>query len=290
MNEKQLQCFITLAQQLNYTKTAEILFMSQPALSYQINQLEKELGVQLVVRTTKSVQLSESGKQMLPPLKKALAYLQQAHHIADDCRIHDKKVIRIAHFTTSANRYLIKIIDLLHAKYPSIQFQIVYFDYYEIANALLQNKADIAFINKDLCEHYHLRSVRYLENPLYVYMNKANPLASYHALTPQDLIGHTIFIKSLDINQMFAKQIRYIGEHPQDYLLKECKSREEREFLVQLNQGVMFVGFPIQNIPNDMVLIPMTGPQTGISLAWSQSSTFLDSLVDTITKIKPNSE
>lgn len=69
MNKHQLECFLTLAESLNFARTAELLNISQPAVSRQINSLEKDLGVKLFQRTTRNVSLTSYGEAFLPHAK-----------------------------------------------------------------------------------------------------------------------------------------------------------------------------------------------------------------------------
>ena len=61
MNTTQLECFVEVANYLNFSKAAQQLRLSQPAVSHQINTLEDELGVKLFHRTSKSVRLTQEG-------------------------------------------------------------------------------------------------------------------------------------------------------------------------------------------------------------------------------------
>lgn len=66
MNTFQLTCFLSVAKTLNFSRTAQELSITQPAVSHQINTLEKELNVKLFHRTSKSVSLTQEGLQFLP--------------------------------------------------------------------------------------------------------------------------------------------------------------------------------------------------------------------------------
>lgn len=65
MNTTQLECFLAVAQNLNFSKAAESVALTQPAVSHQIRSLEEELGVQLFTRTSKSVALTRAGMQFI---------------------------------------------------------------------------------------------------------------------------------------------------------------------------------------------------------------------------------
>lgn len=73
MNTMQLSCFVEVAAQLSFSKAAEALHVSQPTVSHQIKALEDELGCALLVRSTRSVRLTDDG----------LAFLEYANDILD---------------------------------------------------------------------------------------------------------------------------------------------------------------------------------------------------------------
>lgn len=68
---RQIKYFLVLAQELNFSRAAERLFITQPPLTRQIQQLEEHLGVQLFVRNNKSVALTVAGKSFLEEAQKS---------------------------------------------------------------------------------------------------------------------------------------------------------------------------------------------------------------------------
>ena len=77
MNQKQLEIFTTLANNLNFTKTAEQLYLSQTTVTLQIRSLEEELHTKLFERTSRSVKLTYAGTVFLEGAKEILAKMQQ---------------------------------------------------------------------------------------------------------------------------------------------------------------------------------------------------------------------
>ena len=65
MNTFQISCFLAVAEHLNFARAAEQLHVTQPAVTQQIHSLEKELGVSLFARTTRSVRLTQEGRLFL---------------------------------------------------------------------------------------------------------------------------------------------------------------------------------------------------------------------------------
>ena len=82
MDLKQLQYFLAVAKHLNFSRAAEALYISQPTLSYQIAELEKELGTTLFVRDRRKVFLTPAGGALLPLANKTLDCAQEIRNLA----------------------------------------------------------------------------------------------------------------------------------------------------------------------------------------------------------------
>lgn len=75
MDENQIQTFVTVAKEKNFTQAANILFISQPTVSKRIRTLEDELDCELFIRTEKTIELSTHGEKFLPYAVQALEKL-----------------------------------------------------------------------------------------------------------------------------------------------------------------------------------------------------------------------
>ena len=88
MNIKQLKYFLVVAEERQITSAAKKLYIAQPPLSYQLKQLEKEVGVQLFVRTAHGIELTEEGKVFQKYAEKIVALSisakSQIHQIKED--------------------------------------------------------------------------------------------------------------------------------------------------------------------------------------------------------------
>lgn len=84
MNIKQLEYFVDLSQTLNFTKTAQNFYISQTAITKQIQCLEDDLGIPLFHRTKKCVSLTSEGRSYLPYAKKILEDIALSYQIIEE--------------------------------------------------------------------------------------------------------------------------------------------------------------------------------------------------------------
>ena len=82
MDTKSLRCFLAVAENLNFSRAAESIYLSQPALSLRIHALEEELGVKLFLRTRQQVYLTAAGSALLPEVQEILARLDALPELA----------------------------------------------------------------------------------------------------------------------------------------------------------------------------------------------------------------
>ncbi len=96
MNTYQLECFLVLAKTLNYAKTAELMYTSQPAITRQIQSLEKELHTQLFNRSKHHVELSEDGKSFITDAKNIVSISNHAIEKFDQKKAKEIQTLSIA--------------------------------------------------------------------------------------------------------------------------------------------------------------------------------------------------
>lgn len=98
MKLSQMEYFLAVAEELNFTAAANALFISQPALSRQIAALEQELGVRLFERTSRKVVLTAAGRQLRDDLQDIMVQLERARQRAAEIGNRERLNLRIACF------------------------------------------------------------------------------------------------------------------------------------------------------------------------------------------------
>ena len=124
MEFKQLEIFVSVAKNLSFSKAAEEKFISQPSVSAQIISLEKELGLQLLIRNTKGVTLTKPGQELLLHAHRILALRDQAVSSVKGEDKNSSGMIDIISSTIPAQHLLPEIIASFREQWPEIAFRI----------------------------------------------------------------------------------------------------------------------------------------------------------------------
>ena len=148
VNLELYKVFYTVAKCGSLTKAAEELYISQPAVSQAIKQLETQLGGQLFNRTHKGMELSETGgKQIFSTVEKALKLFEEAEAKYAELKDTATGVVRICASDTVSTHILLPIIKEYHEKYPDVNLILQNGTSSEIIDLLKNNKGDLGFVN-----------------------------------------------------------------------------------------------------------------------------------------------
>ena len=140
--------FYTVAKCGSLTKAAEELYISQPAVSRSIKQLELQLGVSLFTRTHRGMQLSaQGGKIIFEEVEKALNLLSAAQNRIAEMQTSATGTIRIGASDTIFEYFLADKIVEFHEKFPAVKFDLLADFTPSTIEKLKADKCDVAFVN-----------------------------------------------------------------------------------------------------------------------------------------------
>ncbi len=176
---KRLLSFVALVKHKNFTKAAEELFISQPTLSAHIQQLEEDLNQQLIIRTTRNIQVTPQGYELFECAQKMILLqedlLKRWHGTT-------QKVIRIGSSTIPAGYILPNVLTKFSKIYPNVIFKVHQSDSTKILQGLKQGEYDIVFSGMP-CREELVRSMPFYQDemlvitpntPYYAHMLKSN--------------------------------------------------------------------------------------------------------------------
>lgn len=138
-----LRYFLAVAEELNFTRAATKLHIAQPSLSAQIRQLEAQLGVVLLRRSTRAVALTEAGQALVDRGPAALAGMEQAWESARQAGRGDAGTLRLAYTLSAGHDTAPQLIQALHEANPHITVTTEVLPTPKVLAAVRDRRADV---------------------------------------------------------------------------------------------------------------------------------------------------
>lgn len=195
----QLECFCALADSLNFTQTANAMFITQPALSRAISSLEQELQLTLLQRTTHSVTLTPAGKIFSRECQKLLKDLQRVSERARSAQTGQVGSVRIGFQQDNFETYIADFVNLFRHSHSDIALELLPFSVNELNNALQEKTAD-AVISGGPPANESIRSLMIANLPECVALPLDHPLADREVLDMRELKNEKFIAMSRSIS------------------------------------------------------------------------------------------
>lgn len=149
MELKQLHYFLKVAEFLNFSRAAEALYISQPALSYQIAELERELGTELFTRDRRKVYLTPAGMALVEPAKSILEQAGSLPELVRQDSGHEAGLLRIGFDSTEDHFETIGVTEAI-ARFsldnPGVELSMLRAPFPECADQVIYGDLDVAFL------------------------------------------------------------------------------------------------------------------------------------------------
>ena len=200
-----LSCFIAVAEELHFGRAAERLHMTQPPLSRQIQQLETELGVQLIDRTTRSVTLTPAGVAFLPDARRIVALAESAALTVRRVPAGDLGTVVVGFTAASAHAVLPRLLEQTRSILPDVKLELREMVSSVQVEALMSGEIDLGMARPPL-KRPGIVSRPLLHEQLVAALPAGHPLADQvRELTLNDLDGQDFVMYS-------PVQARYFNE------------------------------------------------------------------------------
>lgn len=170
----------------NLTKAAGNLFISQPALSQQLKDIEAKLGTDLFIRTGKHMVLTRIGEKLLIRADKIVAEIETAEREVASAIHGEKGELKIGVRCLFCYKWLPEIVKLFQDKYPNVDLFIG--NSVDPEKDLMSNKYDITISTAPL-KHPHISFIPLFEDEFLCVMSDRNPYSQRKFLEPEDFQG-----------------------------------------------------------------------------------------------------
>ena len=242
MNLQQLEYLVALDQTGQFQLAAEKCFVTQPALSMQVQKLEEELGVRLFERGRRGVTVTPTGRKVLEQARQALRAIQQLREVVSLEKGQMVGELRLGVIPTLAPYLLPLILGELTQTYPDLRVRVEELQTEYIVERLRDHRLDIGLLVTPLDDSL-LREVPVLDEPFLAYIAPNHPLAARATLTPADLTTDRLWL--LQQGHCFRSQVLNIcgtrAETAAAAFTYESGSIETLKQLVRHNHGYTLV-------------------------------------------------
>lgn len=197
MELRQLRYFLAVAEELHFTRAAERLCIGQPPLSYNIQQLEEELGVSLFLRTKRSVQLTDAGRQLMKKAYELLQLADQTKRLAQQLSKGEVGELNIG-FTSSTplTELFSELIQKHRQAFPSVRLIFKEMSTAKQLAALEKGELDLGFLRPAFSNNLETSALEFIHlrtDPLMVALPKSHPLIDRQEIYLKELM-HEEFV------------------------------------------------------------------------------------------------
>lgn len=278
MELRHLRHFVAIAERLSFSKAAEALHLSQPALSRQIQSLEEELGCALFERLPNEIRLTPEGKYLR---ERGTALLCGVDDLVREMQaLGQVKVrrLRLVHFGTFLELFMVPFLHRLHQRHPGWQIDLLEREPAEALRALVRGEVDAASTGRaepQLLEGLETRLL-WVDSPLIV-VPTDHPLAKRRSIRMADLRGQRLLIwdesQYPGFGEAFAIACRTAGFEPE--IARRVDSVASVFTAVARERLVGYVGRLVGQLPAPgITLVPLAEGELGLDtlLAWRRES------------------
>ncbi|WP_413453250.1 LysR family transcriptional regulator [Erwinia persicina] len=272
---RHLRYFVAVAEELHFGRAAQRLNISQPPLSQQIQNLEKETGARLLARTNRSVQLTAAGQQFLQDVRHILQQVEQAADKASRLHRGDEGELRIG-FTSSAP-FITVVSDALFTfrqRFPAVHIQMQEINTRQQLAPLSEGRLDLGVMRNTLLPE-NLDHQLLLREPMYALVHRAHRLADRPGIALSELAQEPfVFFDPQVGTALYGEILALLGRYQiQPDIAQEVGEAMTIIGLVSTGLGVSILPASFRRVRlSDVVWIPLTeqDAQSEVWLVWSR--------------------
>jgi DNA-binding transcriptional LysR family regulator len=192
MDIKWIKSFVVLAQELHFGRAASRLNMVQPALTYQIRQLEESLGVRLLERSTRTVSLTGPGAVFLVEARQVLQHIDLAAQVAKDAAAGHAGELKVGFVDNAVWSVFTSVVREFMTRYPKVDIVLKQMNRTALMDELVDGRLDLAVLPGPV-KGTGLISRVLTQAPLDVALPRHHPLCARHSV-PIALLANEKFV------------------------------------------------------------------------------------------------
>ncbi len=233
---RQLQVFESAATHLNFSLAAKQLYLSQPAVSMQIKQLEENIGLPLFEQMGKKVFLTEAGRELFQYSRNITQQLAEMEAVFDEMKGlgHGKLTISVVN---TANYFTPQLLAKFNQRYPNINMNLQVANRDAVLKQLADNTTDLAILGQPP-DDLDISAESFLDNPLVVIAAPDHPLAKLKRVKFAKLAEETFLSREQGSGTRSAMERVFAQHKIQPHISMEMETNEAIKQAVQAGMGL----------------------------------------------------
>ena len=243
MADRRLQVFYTVAKQLSFTKAAELLYMTQPAVTFQVKQLEEHFNTRLFERSHSKITLTPAGDVAMEYAERILNLSNEMDTRVGELTGQISGTLLVGASTTIAEYMLPRLLGDFKAQYPNVHARLMVANSEAIEAKIADHTLDVGLIEAP-SHHPQLMSHVCCEDELVAICAPKHPVAQYTSITPVQLaeLPYVSRESGSGTREVMDDYFRKHGVQPEDlHIVMELGSREAIKGAVEAGLGIAIV-------------------------------------------------
>jgi DNA-binding transcriptional LysR family regulator len=238
---RQLQVFASVAKHLSYTRAAEELHLTQPAVSMQVKQLEKSVGLNLFEQIGKKIYLTEAGNVVLEHAISITSKLKSIENDLEQLKGIDGGRLAVC-IASTVNYFATRLISRFSQAYPSVQISLDVTNRHELLKRLETNEPDLVLMGRPPSSA-DLTSTAFMDNPLVIIANPHHPLANESNIPIQRLTGEKFVLREQGSGTRSAMEEIFEKHNVKPSVSTQLSGNESIKQAVEAGLGLALVSF-----------------------------------------------
>lgn len=271
MDINRIREFLVLSEQLNYSKAANLLYITQPVLSRHIHDLEETFGGQLFQRDTHNVQLTEFGAFCAEQLKEVAAAYDSALINIRRCSDTSSDDLTIGFLEYAVRPFLSQFAEWFEKAHPNIEIDYDSGNLDDLTDSVLEDRMDLAFVTimgSDPAHDKDLDCEMVYEDRLLAVVSERHDISGRDSISLEELSAYPL------INYSKANNPHTSGFHKdlfenrglQMQIAKEVTSFESALFYAKAGIGVFLIPQHLSILAGDLITVPVSDEDCSIPL------------------------
>lgn len=196
MGDQKLIAFKTVAETLSFSKTADLLFVSQPAISKSIRELESEFGLQLFHRKGNKITLTHDGKILKKQVDSILSQYQELYSQVASLKNSFPTHVKLGASTTISQYVLPQLLPQLKRTFPFIELELLNGNTQKIEKEVLKQNIELGFIEGQ-SQNKQLKYQFFMKDELVLIAHHSNPISNRDSLSIDEFVTSPIVLREI---------------------------------------------------------------------------------------------